>query len=490
MNTKDNNNLDQSFASLALKPELLDNLASLDYKEMTAIQAQSLPLILENQDVIGQAKTGSGKTAAFGLGLLARLNVKRFRIQALILCPTRELADQVATEVRKLARGIHNLKVLTICGGTPFGPQANSLRHGAHIIVGTPGRVEDHIRKGNLSFDELNCLVLDEADRMLESGFQDSIDEIVRTLPRQRQTLLFSATFPNKIQALAAHIMQSPEHVDATQSEARASIDERFVDIEQLDRSQLGRQSRLTKHDLEMDALQRIAAVHLLLLENRPSSCMIFCNTKKECSQIAQILSDSGFSALALHGDLEQNQRDKTLVRFAHKSVSILVATDVAARGIDIDQLDMVINYQIARELDVHTHRVGRTGRAGEHGIAFTLYSEKEQYKLNKLDQRMQRAGVDQVFETLAPLSALDKPRFKAAMVTLQIDGGKKQKVRPGDVVGALTSSESINGTDIGKIKVFDFSTYVSVKRDLAHEALSTLSHKKIKAKSFKVRRI
>ena len=328
------------FASLDLNPALVDNLASLGYTEMTPIQAQALPPVLANKDVIARAKTGSGKTATFALGLLNKLDVKRFRVQTLVLCPTRELADQVATEIRKLARGIHNIKVLTLCGGVAFGPQVGSLEHGAHIIVGTPGRVEEHLRKENLNLDNLTTLVLDEADRMLDMGFQQALDDIVGYMPKERQTMLFSATYPERIEQIAQRIMLSPVTVEVLGGHSSQSIVE-------------------TLYKVENDE-SRVEAVRLLLQEHQPETTLIFCNTKIETDRVANKLRGAGYEALALHGDLEQKERDQTLACFANRSVSVLVATDVAARGLDIESLDMVINYQVAQELEVHTHRIGR----------------------------------------------------------------------------------------------------------------------------------
>lgn len=455
------------FSSLKLDTALLENLATLGYLSMTPIQAQSLPPILEGKDVIAQGKTGSGKTAAFGLGLLQRLEVKRFRVQSLVLCPTRELADQVAKEIRRLARGIHNIKVLTLCGGMPFGPQVGSLEHGAHIIVGTPGRIEEHLRKGNLKLDHLNTFVLDEADRMLDMGFQPALDAIVELMPSERQTLLFSATYPEAIQSIADRVMVSPVIIQLASTHDNATIQQRFYQV-------------------ASDA-QRITALRLLLQEYRPDSTLVFCNTRRETAEVADMLIGFGFSATALHGDLEQRDRDETLVRFSNKSISVLVATDVAARGLDIDALDAVINYHMARELEVHTHRVGRTGRAGSRGVACTLYSEKEQYRFNALESH-----IDREIETL-PLpdsNLLSQPTFKPAMVTLQIDGGKKQKVRPGDILGALTAGQEIAASEVGKINIFDNRAYVAVKRGVAHDALSKLNNGKLKGRSFRVRLI
>ncbi|MDP2515321.1 ATP-dependent RNA helicase DbpA [Photobacterium damselae subsp. piscicida] len=457
-----------SFATLNLHPNLLANLASLGYEKMTPIQAQSLPIILAGQDIIAQGKTGSGKTAAFGLGLLNNLNVKRFRVQTLVLCPTRELADQVAKEIRRLARAIHNIKVLTLCGGMPFGPQIGSLEHGAYIIVGTPGRVEEHLRKGNLSLDNLNTLVLDEADRMLEMGFQDAIDAVIDCAPKQRQTLLFSATYPTQIASIANSIMNKPAMVKVEATHDNSSISQHFYKVDNNE--------------------ERMDAVRLLLAKHHPESAVIFCNTKREAQEVADTLVDEGFSALALHGDLEQRERDRTLVRFANKSCSILVATDVAARGLDIDALDAVINYHLARDTEVHVHRIGRTGRAGSKGIACSLFSDKEHYKVALLEDYLDRPISG---EALPDRSVLNQPPYRPAMVTLLIDGGKKQKVRPGDILGALTGGDkSIQSRQVGKIHIFDYCAYVSVQRDIAKAALKKLENGKIKGRNFRARMI
>ena len=434
---------------------------------MTPIQAQALPPILANKDVIAQAKTGSGKTATFALGLLNKLDVKRFRVQTVVLCPTRELADQVAVEIRKLARGIHNIKVLTLCGGMAFGPQVGSLEHGAHIIVGTPGRVEEHLRKANLNLDNLTTLVLDEADRMLDMGFQQALDDIISYMPKQRQTLLFSATYPAKIEKTAQRIMQSPVMVEVQDSHSKQSIVQSLYEVENDD--------------------ARVDAVRLLLQAHQPETTLIFCNTKIETDQLANALRAVGYEALALHGDLEQKQRDQTLVRFANRSASVLVATDVAARGLDIEALDLVINYQIARELEVHTHRIGRTGRAGAQGIACTLHTQKENHKIGLLEdylkQKLER-------DDLPPKALLRQAAFSPPMVTIQIGGGKKQKVRAGDIVGALTGAEGIPGSEIGRIQVGDQWAYVAVTQEHGNTAFNRLSEGKIKGRNFKVRRL
>jgi ATP-independent RNA helicase DbpA len=450
-----------------LQPAILDNLSSLGYHEMTEIQAKSLPAILAGQDVIAQGKTGSGKTAAFGLGLLNKLQVKKFRIQTLVLCPTRELADQVAKEIRKLARAVHNIKVLTLCGGTPFGPQVGSLEHGAHIIVGTPGRIEDHLGRGTLSLEHVDTLVLDEADRMLDMGFQAALDNIVDKIPQQRQTLLFSATFPEQIQRIANRYLQTPAVIKVESSHESSTIEQHFYHIE-------GDEERLT-------------AIRLLLLTHQPESSVIFCNTKIATQNVANKLTAYGFGVVALHGDLEQRDRDQTLVRFANKSASVLVATDVAARGLDIEALDAVFNYDIAHDSEVHIHRIGRTGRAGSTGQAFSLFSNKDRYKVGLLEDYLERTIEGEV---LPNEEVLQRSVFTPKMATIQIDGGKKQKVRPGDIVGALTSENGITFEQVGKIQLGANWAYVAVEKMVARKALNKLTHGKLKGRTFRVREL
>ena len=317
MNNSDSSNPDSKnagFNRLDLHAELLSNLDDLGFHTMTPIQALSLPKILDGQDVIAQAKTGSGKTAAFGLGILNKLDVKKFKVQCLVLCPTRELADQVAKEFRTLGRKIHNIKVLTLCGGAAFGPQKGSLEHGAHIVVGTPGRIEEHLRKKNLSLKDLKIFVLDEADRMLDMGFGESIAEIVRYLPVERQNLLFSATYPHNIVDLSSKVMINPQRVEARDQHDANTIKQLLCEITEKSKRTEGLVSLLQKY--------------------KPDSALVFCNTKQLTEDVALELRNLGFISRAIHGDLEQRDRDNRLVQFANKSLSILVATDVAARGL------------------------------------------------------------------------------------------------------------------------------------------------------------
>jgi len=454
------------FSNLKLQTNLLENLSSLSYDMMTPIQAKSLPHILAGKDVIAQSQTGSGKTAAFGLGLLEKLNVQKLHAQALVLCPTRELADQVAKELRRLARTIANVKILTLCGGMPMRAQLGSLEYGAHIIVGTPGRIEDHLSRGSLDLNSLQILVLDEADRMLEMGFQSALDAIVKHTPSQRQTLLFSATFQAQTKSIAKRMMQQAVMVEVASKHDDKTIEQHFYQVDNDDES-------------------RLRALRLLLLQYRPESAVIFCNTKRETEDVAHALIYEGFSALALNGDLEQRDRDQVMVRFTNKSISILVATDVAARGLDIDGLDVVINYELAHDPEIHVHRIGRTGRAGKQGVACTLFSVRDDYKMTVLGDYLER---DINAEPLPSSELLKEPALKAAMTTLQIGGGKKQKLRPGDILGALTAGKDITGKQVGKIHVMDQWAYVAVSRDVSKLALKKLGEGKLKSRSFRVR--
>ncbi len=448
------------FSILPLPDAMLRNLKELGYSVMTPVQAGSLPLILENRDVIAQAKTGSGKTAAFGIGLLSKLDVKKFRVQSLVLCPTRELADQVAKELRRLARFAHNIKVLTLCGGTAFGPQLGSLRHGAHIIVGTPGRVLQHLEKGSLLLDALETLVLDEADRMLDMGFIEEITKVIGHVPLQRQTLLFSATFPDAIMQLCGTVQREPVTVRTVSEERPNRIIERFYGV---------------ARDAKLPTLIRILA-HF-----RPERSIVFCNTKIEAREIAESLHRRGIDALAIHGDLEQYERTDVLVQFANRSCSVLVATDVAARGLDIKELEAVVNYDMPQDPEVYTHRIGRTGRAGEEGLAFSLFTGDE-----ALDADAYRDG-SRRFEEADELPESQRFTLQPPNVTLVIEGGKKDKVRPGDILGALTGEAGLDGKSVGKIDIYERQSYVAIERGMAARAYERLKNGKIKGRKFSV---
>jgi ATP-independent RNA helicase DbpA len=452
------------FDGLALNPATLANLQQLGYLEMTPIQAAALPAALAGKDLIAQAETGSGKTAAFALALLDHLNPRRFAVQALVLCPTRELADQVTIEIRRLARATDNIKVVTLCGGVALRGQRASLEQGAHIVVGTPGRVMDHLAREYLNLEALNTLVLDEADRMLDMGFFEDMATVVKQCPKERQTLLFSATYPEGIEKLAKQFMREPVQIKVADTLVQSLIEQRFY---------------------EVTRANRFEAVALLLNHFRPISTLAFCNTKLQCKALVTYLQQQGFSALALYGELEQRERDQVLAQFANRSASVLVATDVASRGLDITQLEAVINVDITPDPEVHVHRIGRTGRAGESGLALSLASMSEMGSVGKIEQYQKRESVWHKLDELTPTG---KGPLLPPMVTLQILGGRKEKIRPGDVLGALTADAGYTREQIGKIVVTEFTTFVAVQRDIAQAAMQKLNAGKVKGKSVKVR--
>ncbi len=453
-----------SFSALPLAPAALANLDRLGYVAMTPIQAASLPIALAGHDLIAQAKTGSGKTAAFSLALLARLDARRYDVQTLVLCPTRELADQVTQEIRRLARAEENIKVLTLCGGTPMAPQVASLEHGAHVVVGTPGRIMDHLERGSLALGALNTLVLDEADRMLDMGFHDDIAKVASQCPKERQTLLFSATYPEGIAKLSQRFLRNPKEVRLEEHHDDSKIRQRFYEVTED---------------------QRLHAVGMLLNHYRPVSTLAFCNTKQQCRDLLDVLSAQGFHALALHGELDQRERDQVLIQFANRSCSVLVATDVAARGLDFVQLEAVINVDVTPDPQVHVHRIGRTGRADQDGWALSLASMDEMGRVGGIEQAQKR---EVEWHPLAELKSTDDAPLLPPMETIQILGGRKEKIRPGDVLGALTGEAGFSGSQIGKINVTEYSTYVAVERSIAREVLRKLNAGKVKGKKVRAR--
>ena len=437
------------FTTLPLLPALLDNLQSLGFEHMTPIQAQSLPLILEGRDLIAQAKTGSGKTAAFGLGVLQKLDPARLAPQALLLCPTRELADQVAQELRRLARQIANVKILTLCGGAAARPQAESLARGTHIVVGTPGRIQDHLARGSLDLSGLTTLVLDEADRMVDMGFHDDIVAIASHCPAKRQTLLFSATYPDNIRKLSARFLRNPAEVKVEAQHDASRIEQIFYEI---------------------DPGERLDAVAKLLAHFRPVTTLAFCNTKIRSHDLVERLQAEGISALALNGDLEQRERDEILIQFSNQSCAVLVATDVAARGLDIQNLGAVINVDVTKDTEVHVHRIGRSDEMRWANLI-------EQYQGSPLTWGD--------LKSLRPKA--DRP-LRAPMVTLCIQGGKKDKLRPGDLLGALTGDGGLAFEQVGKINITEFNAYVALDRKIAKQAFSRLSNSNIKGRRFRMR--
>jgi len=452
--------MNKNFSSLPLSKEMLSNLDELGFKEMTPVQQESLPHILEKKDVIAQAKTGSGKTLAFGLGVLNRLNVKNFRVQSLVLCPTRELADQVAKELRRLARFQHNIKILILCGGMPFGPQLSSLRHGAHIVVGTPGRILKHLGKGTLSLENIETFVLDEADRMLDMGFSEDIEKVISYINKKPQTLLFSATYPDEILKLSSSIQKDAVSIKTVSQESENTIAEHF-------------------YNAQVD--EKVPSLLKLISKHRPETTIVFCNTKIKTDEVADELQDAGIDALAIHGDLEQYERVDVLTQFSNRSCSVLVATDVAARGIDIKELAMVVNFDVPHDEAIYTHRIGRTGRAGETGLAVTLYNNYEAREIEFYRNETR------LFESLEELHRVKDFKIEPLNMTLVIEGGKKDKVRAGDILGALTGDAGLEGRHIGKIDIHDRQSYVAIERSFIDDAHNKLKNGKIKGRKFSV---
>jgi len=455
-----------AFSTLPIRADLLSNIASLGFESMTPVQQQSLPILLAGQDLFGQAKTGSGKTAAFAIGIINKLEPHCRQIQALVLCPTRELADQVSNEIRRLARAIPNIKILTLCGGKPIAKQTASLESAPHIVVGTPGRILKHLSKRSLNLRQVSTFVLDEADRMLDMGFLADIMFIKDSLPGKRQTVLFSATYPDEIESISSAVQQSPVKIQIEKSHHIKEIKQTFYEIRQ---------------DKRTETL-------VALLEHfQPESTLVFCNRKQQCQDLKDELCKRGFHALSLHGDLEQFERDQVLIQFSNRSSSILIATDVAARGLDIKDLAAVVNFEITPDPEIHIHRIGRTGRAGNEGLALSLFTASEQ---NRIDAIESYQGSPLKIENPSVLQRQDNFSLKPAMETLFINAGRKDKIRAGDILGALTANTELPGKLIGKIDILDKMAYVAVDRKVARQALKILLDGKIKGRKIRVRKL
>jgi ATP-dependent RNA helicase DbpA len=463
-----------NFASLPLSKTLIQVVAELGWKELTPIQGQAIPLLLEGKDLIGQSSTGSGKTAAFTLPMLQGLDLTQRRPQALVLCPTRELCTQVAREIRKLGRRESGLSVLILSGGQPINPQLSALAQGVHVVVGTPGRVLDHLARDTLDLTHVGTVVVDEADRMLDMGFGEDMGKVLGAAPEPRQTVFFSATFPRSIEAMSGAHQRNPVRLTIGESDD-AALQIRHVAY-------------------ETDDSRRLETLLRFLESDPPESAIIFCNLKATVRQLEQTLSDAGVSTSSLHGDLEQKERDFVMAKFRNHSTRVLIATDVAARGLDIDNLDVVVNFELPFQAEIYVHRVGRTGRAGKAGLAVSFVGPGDKSKVKAIEACL---GTRLARQNLAPTkrsqeSAEDEvrgdPHAHAAMETLYISGGRKDKMRPGDILGALTGEAGgLRGADIGKIEIHDRFSYVAVAKNSAHAAVQQLSAGRIKGKRFKV---
>lgn len=518
------------FEDMNISNEICRAVLDMGFEEATPIQSQAIPVILEGKDIIGQSQTGTGKTAAFGIPLLERINPEDRRLQALILCPTRELAIQVSEEFRKLLKYKDNIRVLPIYGGQPIDRQIAALRKGTQVVIGTPGRVMDHMRRRTIKAETVQMMVLDEADEMLDMGFREDIETILVKIPEEHQTLLFSATLSPEILDITKRFQKNPEFIKIVRKELTVpNIEQYYFDV---------------KEKTKLDALCRIIDVY------DPKLAMVFCNTKKRVDDLVEMLQGRGYFAEGLHGDLKQAQRDKVMQKFRNGTIEILVATDVAARGIDVDDIDVVFNYDVPQDEEYYVHRIGRTGRAGKAGKAFTFCVGKEIYKLRDIMRYTKTKIQQQKLPTLSDveemktniylekikgiieeghltkyihlvdrlmeedytsidiaaallkdhlsdvnaddIDALDDINLGGTelyggegekMVRLFINAGKKSKIRAKDIVGAIANEAGIPGKTLGEITIFDEYTFVDVPNEFVRDILHGMKHAKIKGK-------
>lgn len=518
------------FEDMNISNEICRAVLDMGFEEATPIQSQAIPVILEGKDIIGQSQTGTGKTAAFGIPLLERINPDDRRLQALILCPTRELAIQVSEEFRKLLKYKDNIRVLPIYGGQPIDRQIAALRKGTQVVIGTPGRVMDHMRRRTIKAETVQMMVLDEADEMLDMGFREDIETILVKIPEEHQTLLFSATLSPEILDITKRFQKNPEFIKIVRKELTVpNIEQYYFDV---------------KEKTKLDALCRIIDVY------DPKLAMVFCNTKKRVDDLVEMLQGRGYFAEGLHGDLKQAQRDKVMQKFRNGTIEILVATDVAARGIDVDDIDVVFNYDVPQDEEYYVHRIGRTGRAGKAGKAFTFCVGKEIYKLRDIMRYTKTKIQQQKLPTLSDveemktniylekikdiieeghltkyihlvdrlmeedytsidiaaallkdhlsdvnaddIDALDDINLGGTelyggegekMVRLFINAGKKSKIRAKDIVGAIANEAGIPGKTLGEIAIFDEYTFVDVPNEFVRDILHGMKHAKIKGK-------
>jgi ATP-independent RNA helicase DbpA len=453
-----------SFEDLKLIPQLLQSLQELHFTTPTPIQVSAIPVLLQGKDVAGQAETGSGKTAAFGLPLLQNLNTEVQQVQALVLVPTRELAVQVRQELKQLGKHIDNLKISAFYGGHAFSQERASLAHPPHVLIATPGRLTDHLNRQTLSLGNIKQLVLDEADKLLEMGFEEEIDQIVAALPARRQTVLFSATLSDGVKALISDSLKNPQFLKATSTTIPDQV--KLIGIK-------------IAHD------QRQEVVTKLLQGIDPSGTVVFVNTRAAVDELTSLLQAQGHVAKALHGGMEQQDRDKVMTLFRNRTTQILVATDLAARGLDIDALQNIIHYELPIDAAAYLHRSGRTGRAGKSGTVYTLTSTRDEQKLREwellhMDEWLRVDDLVKVRRSKAPGET-------TAFATIHVSGGRKDKISPRDIVGALIAEAGLKADQIGKIEVQDRHSFVAVPAEAARKAIECLGNGKIKGRKYKI---
>jgi len=434
---------------------LLETLNSLNFSKMSEIQERAINPILEGNDVLAQSKTGSGKTLAFGLPIIMRIDTSDYKPQAIIITPTRELAEQIAVELRKIASYKANLKILTLYGGVPLRAQAESIKKGVHVLIGTPGRIQDHLAKETLTLENINTMVLDEADRMLDMGFYDEIVKIGSNMPRAKQSLLFSATFPENIEKLAKQLLKQPLTIKVDILQVANKIEELLYKTE-----------------------DKLKTLYTLIQSYQPESLLIFCNTKLAVMELTDALYQKGHAVIDIHGDLDQKERNQSVIAFSNNSKRILVATDVASRGIDIKNIALVINYDIPFDTEVYTHRIGRTGRADATGRAISMYGSKESEKCAYILTKGQQMKVKD-------LRVDAKFIMQSKFDTLCLNGGKKTKLRAGDIMGTFCKDIGIDAKDIGIINITDTKSYVALHHSIVDKVFQALKKVKIKKKKY-----
>ena len=445
-----------SFNEITKIPEgMLETLRKLKFTQMTQIQERAILPILEGKDLLAQSKTGSGKTLAFGIPSIIATDTKKNQAQTLIITPTRELADQIASALREIASYKTNLKILTLYGGVPLRQQADSLAKGAHVLVGTPGRIQDHLSKETLTLDSIERLILDEADRMLDMGFYDDIIKITSNMSKKRQTLLFSATFAPKIEALSNTLLKHAEVIKVDTEQAVNKIEELVYEVQDKEK-----------------------ALSTLIQSYKPESLLIFCNTKVAVIELTEKLLKLGHSTIDIHGDLDQRDRNESLVAFSNGSRRIMVATDVASRGLDIKEIALVINYDLPFDEEVYTHRIGRTGRADASGMAISIYTSHEANKHATLIEKAKQAA-------LKDLRVDGKFFMRSTYETLCLNGGKKTKLRAGDILGTFCKEIGVDPQKIGKITITETKSYVALDGSVIDATLKALKKVKIKKKKY-----
>ncbi len=448
------------FRTLVQSKGILRVLDEMGFAEMTPIQAASIPILLAGKDLIGQSKTGSGKTAAFVIPILQKIRLSELQPQALILCPTRELCDQVLRECRKFSKYLSGFQTVALVGGQPHQPQTQALHKGVHLIVGTPGRTLEHLNSGKVDPRKLKILILDEADRLLEEGFADELNAILEKLPKQRQTIFFSATFPESMETLSQQYQRNPERITIKGPAQSSSMIEQYI--------------------YESENPQKMETL-IYILQSHPSMCtLVFCRTKALVDQIGKRLSQFNVSSQILHADLPQTERDRATSLFRNGSLRILVATDVAARGLDIESLELVINVDLPSSPEIYIHRIGRTGRAGRKGTAVSISTAFEIEKVLEIEMV---TGIKMIRPTREPKKSphLGNDFQNTLMKTIQISGGHNQKLRSDEILTVLTTGlQPLSTSDIGKIEIQDRFTYVAIISPMADKALKKLRTTKI----------